>query len=481
MQTLTQEDFFINLMDEEYIRKLSKALNEPNWILERRIQAYQNFLQLPYDERIIYAKYTDFSKYNLKHLQYTFHEPLSKEALPKIEELTASIDKEKEIFAIMYEDQLVMTNIPSTLRDNGIVLTDYKNILHQQTFLEQFKDRIDEIFSQTEKSKFTAYNFAFFTNGLFLYVPEGLYSLPPFRLIHLKENNTNSTIIQDFIVVKNSSINCLQEFYTFSVNAAENAQSVGTDSKSPVKNLMSIVTGLTLSNNGEANVGTLQNLSDDVFLLENRFSYVYEDSRLSWALVDIGASFARHVLDYYMKGRGSEITDLSVVLGHKEQKYDIASTLYHEALHTSGLIDNKIILAQHSHAVFKGLARIPSAGAYASSNLSGYALLLDKTAHADVIPALDIDTNEVRAGHAAAVAPIDEEQIFYLKARGIHENDAKRLIIEGFMESVIRQIPYLPVKNLLMIYLDQKLDHLVYKSAPPTFSTLLPLVNQIKA
>jgi len=141
-----------------------------------------------------------------------------------------------------------------------------------------------------------------------------------------------------------------------------------------------------------------------------------------------------------MKGNGSEADDFEIVFGNNSQKFMNSANLFHEGMGTKGKVMVKGVFDNKSRGLFKGMINIGKKAKNSSAYLSGHSILLSKDASSDAIPGLEIETNDVKATHSASVAQINEEEIFYLMSRGLGEKEAKKLIISGFFEPIIRKI-----------------------------------------
>ena len=142
-----------------------------------------------------------------------------------------------------------------------------------------------------------------------------------------------------------------------------------------------------------------------------------------------------------MRGNGSSIAWNGVIYGNNDQNLLVAPTLNHIGLNTEGQINFKTVVDDTAYAVFDGMVRIPKTGQGTNSDLRENAMHLSKTSRSDSIPGLEIDANEVKAGHGSTSGQIDEEQLFYLQSRGLPFEEAKRTIVLGFVGEIIDMIP----------------------------------------
>jgi Fe-S cluster assembly protein SufB/Fe-S cluster assembly protein SufD len=155
----------------------------------------------------------------------------------------------------------------------------------------------------------------------------------------------------------------------------------------------------------------------------------------------LGSSITRSRLNFDLNGRGSNVDGFEVFFCNGKQRFDLESNLKHNSPDTTAALHARGVLKEESQSIFKGMIKINHVAKNSNSYLAHHAMLLDKRARSDGIPGLDIDTNEVKATHSASVAQVDEEQVFYLQARGLPEDEAKKMIIIGFFEPVISRVP----------------------------------------
>ncbi len=149
---------------------------------------------------------------------------------------------------------------------------------------------------------------------------------------------------------------------------------------------------------------------------------------------------SRYKIDNMLEGKGANVEHTETIFGSNSQVFDITSNLLHKSSNTRGRIVSKSIVRDKARSLFKGMIKIDKQASNSESYLAGHAIILNKGAKADSIPSLEIENNEVKATHSASVAQIDEEQLFYLTARGFSKEEAKRFIVLGFVEPLLRRL-----------------------------------------
>jgi len=174
--------------------------------------------------------------------------------------------------------------------------------------------------------------------------------------------------------------------------------------------------------------------------ISSRKGFVEQDGKMSWYSGMFGTKLCRYKVDNIMKGQGAISEDVEIIFGTEKQFFDVSSNLDHIGFSTRGRVMVKSVMKDESTSLFKGMIKIRKNAKASESYLTGHAILLNKGAHSDAIPGLEIETNEVRATHAASVSQIDEEHIFYLMCRGLDRESAKREIVHGFVEPLSRKM-----------------------------------------
>ena len=175
-------------------------------------------------------------------------------------------------------------------------------------------------------------------------------------------------------------------------------------------------------------------------------------------------------MDSVLSGQGAAAEDVEVVFGAGEQRFDVVTNLTHEAPHTTGHVLAKGVLRDSARTIFKGMIRIEAGAKNSSSYLAEHAMILSKKARADAIPGLEINTNEVKATHSGSVSQVDEEQVFYMMARGLTLSEAQRLIIVGFLHPAVQRIPMRTVRAAIQ-YLIEENSGPIYTPAVFTAAT----------
>ena len=317
--------------------------------------------------------------------------------------------------------KIFVTDLSHDLREQGVIFTDINTALDnypaaQNYFLKDVK---------INKDKFLALNAAFFGSGIFLYVPKNVEIAEPLRAsFHLEGQ---SSIIHNLVVLEqNSKIDFIEQY-----SNQENAK----------EQLNSCVTEVFANPNSKINFYHLNNWAENVYNFTNITGTADRDSNISWISGCFGGKINRIKIDTNFNGQGSSCSNVGIFLGKGKEHIDFTTNAYHNVENTTNNILVDGILKDESSSVYRGLIRIPKEGQKTFSYLENHILKLGDKTLANSIPSLKIDANDVKASHGATVGQIDEEQLFYLMARGLSRQEAEKLIVEGFFEPVIQKIP----------------------------------------
>ncbi len=294
-----------------------------------------------------------------------------------------------------------------------------------------------ENFLHVSDDKFLSFNNAMFDSGYYVYIPKNTAVATP--LVIRKEFQENSFSKLIIVVDANSSLNVIEEL-----------------TSSPDKILCSESTEIVLKENAELKFLSVQNLGKNTVHLTNKNAYCSRDSKIFWNIGLFGSGKVRSRINNFLEGDGSNCEDVELVFSDGEQTFDTFSSLIHKGRHTTGKVLSKSVLKDKSACVFKGMIKIGSNAKNTNSFLAEHAMLLGKDARANAIPSLEIETNDVKATHAASVSQIDEEKIFYLMSRGLDEDTARKLIIFGFFDPLIMRISDKNIREKIVQVIESK-------------------------
>lgn len=408
-------------IEKNYVKTLSEK--EPKWLAEIREDFFYYYQNLDSEVSPLYTKYSDISI--LKPEQIF----LSRDHKPSetFSELNHRIQEDKSgIFALHVGDNLNSVYVPEELKNTGIIIESINDALKNH---EELVKRFLTSNMEPTEDKFLALECSLFNSGIFIYIPKNLELKQPITIINTLDDNGISSVARNiFFLDENSTASITQELYA-SPNYDEKVQQIYFE-----------LLEAHIAKNANLELVTLQGMSHKNIHISNRKAFVDRDGRINWCLAAFGSSFSRYKIDNLLKGEGAYAEHSDIIFGNKHQAFDITANLTHLTPNTRGRISAKSVMKDTAKSLFKGMIKISKNAKASESYLAGHAILLDKGAKSDAIPGLEIETNEVKATHAASVAQMDEEQMFYLMSRGFNKDSAKRVIVDGFLEPLARRM-----------------------------------------
>ncbi|MCP8316761.1 MAG: Fe-S cluster assembly protein SufB [archaeon] len=417
----------INLVEE-----ISRLRKEPEWMREKRIEAWKIFEDLPMPQ----WRYVDKERSELRYAeewkytsQYISELDLSK-FVPFVEseELKVSpkeFREEKGVrsgFLMQKNSRTVNIALEDDLRDKGVIFTPLRKALIEHP--EFVKKYFMELVPPSE-NKFMALHGALWDGGTFLYVPENVkLDLPLQSSFHVTSGKAffNHTLI---IAEPNSSITYFEDY----------------KSNSQVQALHIEVVEIYLKKGARINFFTIQDWSNKVYNFSVRRSLLDSNSTINCIIGSFGGKLSRTNLDSLLKGSNAKSENFVIFFGRKNQHLDIITNALHSAKNTNSQTIVKGGLKDDATSVYRGKIKINREASQSDANLSERVLLLSDRARSNAIPGLEIENNEVKAGHGIAVSQVDDEQLFYLMSRGLKRVDAEKLIVQGFFEPIIQLVP----------------------------------------
>ena len=204
-----------------------------------------------------------------------------------------------------------------------------------------------------------------------------------------------------------------------------------------------------------------QELSNRTWVFASQRAELDRDASLEWVALGFGSARGKVRMETKLDGPGSSAKVTGAYAGAARQHLDFDTTQEHAAAHTTSDLAFRGVLADRATAVWRGMIRVDPGAQQTDAFQESRNLLLSKRAHADAIPGLEIEANDVRCTHAAAVAQVDPEQLFYLRSRGMPEPQAKRLIIDGFLQELAERTGEGPLREALSEALDRRLAEIL--------------------
>jgi Fe-S cluster assembly protein SufD len=296
----------------------------------------------------------------------------------------------------------------------------------------------------TGEDVFVARNEAAFRGGAFVYVPPGVALEHPILLTAIQSAGGSELNRRTLIVIDGGAQAEVWEQYLSGSSEGEG--------------LFNTVVELVVAQNARLRFVCGQDLSEQSWIFGTQRAEVARDGRLDWVALGFGSARGRVRMDTRLGGEGADARVTGAYASHGRQHIDFDTTQEHAAPNTTSDLAFRGVLQGRSSAVWRGNIIVDPGAQKTDAFQESRNLLLSKRAHADAIPGLEIQADDVRCTHAAAIAQVDPEQLFYLRSHGLGDEAAKRLVIEGFLAALVERFEQGPVRELLGGALERRLN-----------------------
>lgn len=417
-------------LSEEIVREISKKKNEPKWVLEIRLKAFETYdkLDLPtwgpslselnMDEISTYVKPKTEMKDSWEDVPQEIKDTFDKLGIPKAEhQYLAGVGAQ-------YDSEVVYHSIKDSLLEKGVIYTDFDSAIREYPALvKQYFTKCVPLFEH----KFIALHYAVFSGGSFVYVPKGVKLEMPlqsyFRLNSPESGQFEHTLI---IVDEGASLHFIEGCSAPKYNKV---------------NLHAGCVELFVKEGGSLRYSTIENWSKNMLNLNTKKAIVEKDAQVDWVSGSFGSKISMLYPMSILKGENAKTQYTGISFAGKGQNLDTGFKVVHMAKNTSSVISSRSLSKNGGIATYRSLVSIlPNAiGSKCSVTCDG--LMLDDISKSDTIPFNNIETSEVEFSHEAKIGKISEKAIFYLMSRGLSEEDAKAMIVRGFANPVSKELP----------------------------------------
>jgi len=414
-------------MTKELIQEFSQLHAEPNWLFQLRQQAFDKIdqLELPRIERV------KFHRWNLGDGRISESEPLT-----SVPDFTALEDNLK---LVQVGTQTVLEQLPADLADQGVVFTDF------HTALEEIPEHVEKHFMSAVKydeDKLAAYHTAYFNSGAVLYVPDNVEIDQPIEGIFYQDSESDVPFNKHILIIagKHSKVNYLERLETYGEGSV------------PVT--ANITVEVIAQAGAQIKFSAIDRLGENVTAYISRRGKLDNDAMIDWAIgvMNEGNVVADFDSDLYGKGSHADMKVVALSSGKQVQGIDTRVTNY--GCNSIGNILQHGVILEKGTLTFNGIGHIIKGAKGADAQQESRVLMLSDQARSDANPILLIDENDVTAGHAASIGQVDPEDMYYLMSRGLDKATAERLVVRGFLGSVIVEIPVKEVRDEMIENID---------------------------
>ena len=418
-------------LDEGVVREISALKGEPEWMLAKRLKAYEIFMRKPMPTWGI-----DLSDLDMDAVKYfvrsTDRPATSWDDLP--EDIKNTYDRigipeaERERLvsgvAAQYESEVVYEQIREDLTEQGVIFLDTDTALREQP--ELVREYFGSIIPAGD-NKFAALNTAVWSGGSFIYVPPGVHVEIPLQA-YFRINTENMGQFERTLIIADEGS------YVHYVEGCT-APIYSTDS------LHAAIVEIIVKRNARVRYTTIQNWSNNVYNLVTQRATCAEGATMEWVDGNIGSKRNMKYPAVFLMGPHARGEALSIAFAGEGQHQDTGAKMIHMAPHTSSHIVSKSISRGGGRSGYRGLVQIMKNARHSKSNVLCDALLVDEISRSDTYPYVDVRTDDVEMGHEATVSKVSADQLFYLMQRGLTETEAMATIVRGFVEPIARELP----------------------------------------
>ena len=416
-------------LDAAIVSQISEMKREPGWMRDFRLRALAIFesklmpkwggdIAIPFQDIYYYLKPTDKQGHTWDEVPAEIRKTFERLGIPDAERKFLSGVKAQ------FESEVVYGSLKDDLHQRGVIFTDTDSALrdHPDLFKEYFSTVIP-----SDDNKFAALNSAVWSGGSFIYVPPGVRIDFPlqayFRINAESMGQFERTLI---IVDEGASIHyvegCTAPMYT-------------------TESLHSAVVEIVVKRGARCRYTTIQNWANNIFNLVTKRAMAYRDATMEWVDGNLGSRLTMKYPAVYLMEPGARGEILSIAFSGKGQHQDAGAKLVFCAPHTTGQIISKSISKNGGRSSYRGLVKVERGAKQAKCKVVCDALILDPQSRSDTYPYIEVAEQDASVGHEASVSRIGEEQLFYLMSRGLSESEASTIIVNGFIEPLVKELP----------------------------------------
>ncbi len=418
-------------LNEDVVREISQTYkHEPEWMLQRRLKALKHYRQrsmpawgadlsaIDFEDIYYYLRASDKSAKSWEDVPDYVKRTFDKLGIPEAEQ------KYLSGAGAQYDSESVYHNIRKDLEKLGVIFMD------TDTALREHEDIVKQYFGTVipaNDNKLAALNTAVWSGGSFVWVPAGVKVEMPLQA-YFRINSENAGQFERTLIIAEpgSSVHYIEGCTApvFSTNT-----------------LHSAVVEIIVKEGADVRYTTIQNWSHNVYNLVTKRAVVQRRGRMSWIDANLGSKVTMKYPSVYLTGEGAHGEVLSVAFAADGQHQDAGAKMIHAAPNTTSLITSKSISKGTGRTSYRGLVKIYPGSVDSKSTVRCDALILDDTARSDTYPYMEVDEDRVTIGHEASVSKVGEEQLFYLMSRGMTEAEATAMVVNGFIEPIVKTLP----------------------------------------
>ncbi len=413
------------------VEQISEFKDEPAWMREFRLKSLDNFLSRPqptwgsplladvdYDNIHYFVRASEKSSRTWDDVPDDIKNTFDRLGIPEAErKFLAGVGAQ-------YESEVVYHQVREDLEKQGVIFMD------MDSGLREHEDLVREYFATvipSNDNKLAALNSAVWSGGSFVYVPPGVHVEMPLQAYFRINTENMGQFERTLIIADEGSYVHYVEGCTAPVWTSDS--------------LHSAVVELIAKPGARIRYTTVQNWSQNVYNLVTKRAIAERDATVEWVDCNLGSKLTMKYPSVYLMGERAHGEILSIAFAGDGQHQDAGGKIVHAAPNTTSNIFAKSISKDGGRSSYRGLLEVAKGAHGSKSTVVCDALLLDETSRSDTYPTIRIGNDDVDVGHEASVSKIGEEQLFYLMSRGIPEEEAAKLIVNGFIEPIVKELP----------------------------------------
>src|ERR687895_786851 len=417
-------------LNREVVENISEYKDEPEWMREFRLKALEHFMdrptptwggnlsQIDWDNIHYFVRASEKNSRDWDDVPEDIKNTFDRLGIPEAERKFLSG------VGAQYESEVVYHQVREDLEKQGVIFMD------MDTGLREHEDLVREHWATVippNDNKLAALNSAVWSGGSFVYVPKGVKVEMPLQA-YFRINTENMGQFERTLIIaeEGSDVHYIEGC---------TAPVYSTDS------LHSAVVEIIAKPSARIRYTTVQNWSQNVYNLVTKRAVAHEDATMEWVDCNLGSKLTMKYPSIYLLGERAHGEVLSIAFAGEGQHQDAGGKIIHAAPKTTSSIFSKSISKDAGRTSYRGLLEVAEGATESRSKVVCDALLLDEDSRSDTYPTIRIDENDADIGHEASVSKIGEEQLFYLQAHGLDEEEASKMIVNGFIEPITKELP----------------------------------------
>jgi Fe-S cluster assembly protein SufB len=418
-------------LSKKIIEEISYSKSEPNWMRELRLKALEYFIQRPnpnfgvdistldLDSIVNYVRPNSKRERSWEDVPEEIRENFEKLGIPEAER------KSLAGVGAQYDSEMVYHNMKEFLSKLGVIFLD------MDSAIKQYPDLVKKYFMHLippNDHKFAALHGAVWSGGTFVYVPENVNVPLPIQSYYLMGSPGMGQFEHTLIVVDKGA-----HFEFIEGCSGQNYS---------ISNLHAGAVEIYVEEGATIKFSTIENWAKNTYNLNTKRASIDKDGTIIWISGTMGSAKTMLYPSSILKGKGARAEYTTIAYAGQGQHLDTGTKVFHLAPYTSSKVDSRSISFGGGYSFYRGLVKVSESAIHSKSSVDCSALMVDDISKSDTLPIIEVMNNESDIAHEAYVGRINEDQIYYLMSRGLTEDDARALIVRGFLDPFIKQMPF---------------------------------------